>query len=520
MRLKNQVGKKLLLVWLICILSIPASAFGKEANSQSDDLVCQQLDEIKKTDAVRTLHSPDLLINRCGTSLDRKLAAATEMTNSSNQGIKDPLTEIAKRKNRSVLTAFKFVQDMQMGNYQSALQSTSSALQKGISEQWIEAYWNTLPLQLNAGSFIGFGAVELKKSNPVHTNVEIGLIFEKATVPIMVRLDPSGKVDDFLVNIQLSLTVAGEPSYSHPNSFTEKEIVIGEGPFALPGTLSVPKGKGPFPTVVLVQGSGASDKDETAYALKPFRDLAQGLASKGIAVLRYNKRTFEHSVKTMTDLNHTVDKETTDDALLAVRFLQSEKKIDNSRIYILGHSQGGMMVPQMLNKDERQNIAGAIVMGGPARTIQDVVMDQFDYLLSIGQLTPELHTFMKGQFELLNDPNFSGENPPVGFQLGQAVFWNSIRKIKAAEMAKEQTDPLLIIQGQRDYQVVSNFEIPIWKEQLANRNNVNYRLYPKLNHFFTEGEGTMSRPEEYFIPTNIPEYVINDIADWIQSNPK
>ncbi len=141
--------------------------------------------------------------------------------------------------------------------------------------------------------------------------------------------------------------------------------MIGKGDFALPGTLSIPKGKGgPFPAVVLVQGSGATDKDETVYALKPFRDLAFGLASQGIAVLRYNKRTYEHAIKTTADPNHTVDKETTDDALLATRLLEKEKRIDEERIYILGHSQGGMMVPKMIEEDKRQNIAGAIIMGG------------------------------------------------------------------------------------------------------------------------------------------------------------
>src|SRR6185503_449764 len=98
----------------------------------------------------------------------------------------------------------------------------------------------------------------------------------------------------------------------------------------------------------LVQGSGATDQDETAFALKPFRDLAEGLASKGIAVLRYNKRTYEHGLKTQFSPFYTVDKETTDDALLVTQFLKNEPLIDKNQIYILGHSQGGMMLPKMI----------------------------------------------------------------------------------------------------------------------------------------------------------------------------
>ncbi|HWO98754.1 MAG TPA: alpha/beta fold hydrolase [Bacillus sp. (in: firmicutes)] len=433
---------------------------------------------------------------------------------------KGPIVESNKHQDRFVQNAVQFVTDMEASNYKQALRSSSHALKKSISEQWLEAYWTTLKQQLQpqAGAFIDFGRVEVKESNQVHTNVEVELQFEKATFPFTLRLNSDKKVDDFLLNT-FTGPFASNPVYSNPNSFTEKDVVIGKGDFALPGTLSIPKGKGPFPVVVLVQGSGASDKDEAAYALKPFRDLAYGLASKGIAVLRYNKRTFEHTVKTTADPNHTVDKETTDDALLATRLLEKEKRIDDEQIYILGHSQGGMMVPQMINQDKRQSIAGAIVMGGPARTIQDVVLDQFDYLLSIGQLSPEASKFYVTQFEMLNDPDFSGENPPEEFLLGQAPFWDSINDIKAAEMAKVQDEPLLIIQGERDYQVRSDIEIPIWREELSHRDNVEYRLYQKLNHFFTEGQGEMSTPAEYFTSANIPEYVVNDIAEWIKSNP-
>ncbi|MCC3377850.1 esterase FrsA, partial [Cohnella sp. REN36] len=67
--------------------------------------------------------------------------------------------------------------------------------------------------------------------------------------------------------------IANDPTYSKKDTFTEKEVTVGEGTFALSGTITMPKGDGPFPAVVLVQGSGALDQDETAFALKPFRDL-------------------------------------------------------------------------------------------------------------------------------------------------------------------------------------------------------------------------------------------------------
>ncbi|WP_255787428.1 alpha/beta fold hydrolase, partial [Bacillus cereus group sp. BfR-BA-01355] len=318
------------------------------------------------------------------------------------------------------------------------------------------------------------------------------------------------KIDDF------HITIAGRPPYSRPNSFIEREIVIGNDVFPLAGTLSIPKGKGPFPVVVLIHGSGQRDRDETIAAVKPFRDLAEGLATKGIAVLRYNKRTYEHESKTLSSPLHTIDKETTDDALRAVCFLQNEQKIDRKQIYILGHSQGGMMVPRIIEKEKNHKIAGAIVMAGSARRIQDVALDQIKHAFALGEINFEVYEFYKKQLELLNDPNFSSENPPKEFKLGQVMFWDSFRQIRAAEMAKNQKTPLLILQGERDFQVRTDVEIPIWQEQLKNRNNIDYLLYPKLNHLFTEGEGELSTIEEYTISANVPEYVINDIANWIQ----
>ncbi|OJD65535.1 hydrolase [Bacillus albus] len=424
-----------------------------------------------------------------------------------------------KDENPFISTSLSFIRSMHNEDYKSAFHLTSRSLQKIISEKWMKSYWENLPIQLQSGSFIEIGEVTLKEKNSVHTNVEIQLVFERFTVPLLIKLDPSGKIDDFQPSMSLG-PVADRPSYSRPESFIDKEVVVGSGAFPLPGTLLVPKGKGPFPAVILVHGDGAADQDETAYALKPFRDLAEGLSSKGIAVLRYNKRTYEHGLKTELSPFYTVDKGTTDDALFVTHFLQNEPMIDKNQIYILGHSLGGMMIPKMIEKDQNQNIAGAIVMAGAARTIQDIALDQLEYRLSIGAIKPEEYKFYKSQMELLNDPNFSSQNPPKDFQLGSPVYWDSIRKIKAAEMSQKQKTPLLVLQGERDYQVQSKIEIPLWKEQLKERDNVDFRLYPKLNHFFTEGDGELSKPDEYYNPSNIPEYVINDIATWVQGRLK
>ncbi|WP_235000391.1 alpha/beta hydrolase [Virgibacillus dakarensis] len=283
--MKNLIGNGFLILGLVLLtLSMPTTALGSEAVSQPS----HSATKLVGADLV----GPNLL-NNIG-------------KNSINSSGNDQVIDTSEYKNHFIQNAIQFIRNMQSGDYYHALKLTSSDLQKRITEQWLEIYWNTYLQQINSGSFIGFSSAKVKGSNEVHTNVELGLKFEQATVPMIIRLDPSGNVDDLLATVQIG-EVAEDPAYSDPDAFTEKEVVVGKGTFALPGTLSIPKGEGPFPVVVLVQGSGASDRDERAYALKPFRDLAHGLASKGIAVLRYNKRTFEHTLKTTADPNHTVD---------------------------------------------------------------------------------------------------------------------------------------------------------------------------------------------------------------------
>ena len=138
------------------------------------------------------------------------------------------------------------------------------------------------------------------------------------------------------------------PSYANPANFTEYNVTVGEGTaWTLPGTLTLPKGDGPFPAVILVQGSGPNDRDETVGPNKPFKDLAWGLATNGIAVLRYEKRTKHYSDTIVTMLNNlTVNEETIDDALEAIKLLQATDTINTSQIYLLGHSLGAMLAPR------------------------------------------------------------------------------------------------------------------------------------------------------------------------------
>ncbi|CRK84675.1 alpha/beta hydrolase family protein [Neobacillus massiliamazoniensis] len=156
----------------------------------------------------------------------------------------------------------------------------------------------------------------------------------------------------------------------------DEKIVIGtETKYPLNGILTIPnETNGLFPAVVLVQGSGPSNMDEKIGNNYPFKDLAEGLSEKGIAVLRYDKRTLVYGKEMRNDTGITVKEETIEDAILAADFLRKDSRIDSNKIFIVGHSLGGMLAPRI--DAEGGNFAGVIIMGGSPRKLEEIMMDQ------------------------------------------------------------------------------------------------------------------------------------------------
>lgn len=361
----------------------------------------------------------------------------------------------------------------------------------------------------------GRPVVTVRSFTGVHTNVDVATPFERVLLKVTVRFNAAGLIDDFTILPFQVPMAAGSPSYADPSSFLEKEVVIGaESEWPLPATLSLPIAKGPFPAVVLVHGSGANDRDETLLGAKPFRDLAEGLASRGIAVLRYDKRTLVHAAKASTIEKLTMQQETVDDALVAVKYLAEQPGIDPSRIFVIGHSQGGLALPRILQQDADKLIRGGVMMAAPNDFLK-ILIEQNKLLVQTNSAPPQQLAFFEQQLAMVMDPAFNPEQPPEGWALGSPYFWLDA-KAKASVLLKEQTQPILMLQGQRDYQVQVS-EIDSFKADLAERTNITYKIYPKLNHFFTEGEGELSTPREYATPANVPLYVIEDILTWMNA---
>jgi dienelactone hydrolase len=370
--------------------------------------------------------------------------------------------------------------------------------------------------------FQALGAVQ-KVLDP---EVQRGLVRDIVIVPVQFA--------QAAVNIQVSFTKTGEvaglffrprvapagpyqpPPYSKPDQFRTEEVTIGKGEWQLPGTLSIPVGKGPFAAVVLVHGSGPNDRDETVGGNRPFRDLAEGLASRGIAVLRYDKRTRVHAAK-MTVLDDlTVQQETIEDALAAAALLRSRPEINPARVCVLGHSLGGYLVPRIARQDPK--LAGLVVMAGNTRPLEDLILEQTTYIFSLrGTPTQEQQRQLeelKQAVQRVKTLKPGMKVPVKDLPLGVPVsYWLDLQDYDPAAEARNLKMPMLILQGERDYQVTMT-DFARWKEALKDRGTVTLRSYPALNHLFQPGEGK-STPTEYLKPGHIAPEVINDLANWL-----
>lgn len=347
------------------------------------------------------------------------------------------------------------------------------------------------------------------------------LNFKKASLEAKLSIDKDKLVSGFFITPIQDEKNYVIPAYADSSKFVETLIKFGNDDFILDGILTLPKTDKKTPVVVLVHGSGPHDMDESIGPNKPFKDLAWGLASNGIAVLRYNKRTKQYPDKMIEMLDSAdVYDETIDDAVYAVNLLYRNSvlyNIDNSQIYVLGHSLGGTLLPRITK--ETNYIKGIISVAGMTRKIQDVLLEQYDYLYSLdGEISKdeqEKIDELKKQIELLNSDRLNLNTPQDSLPMGlPPYYWMTFLKIDPANEISDFKNRILIIQGLRDYQVsVEDFEI--WKKALKNNKNAEFKLYDDLNHLLQNGVGR-SKPDEYYNQNSVDKRIIQDISTWIK----
>lgn len=413
-----------------------------------------------------------------------------------------------------VAIATQFVDLLLKGDYPAAAALEGGPMKKAAPAAKLSEIWTGIQTQL--GAYKRRVASRAEKPGP-YDFVFVTTAFEKQTVDLKVVIDEGGHVVGFFIVPVQPATMPPDPAppaYAKPDSYRERDITVGSGEWSLPGTLTLPVGPGPFPAVVLVHGSGPNDRDETVAANKPFRDLALGLASRGIAVLRYEKRTRQYAGKIAEVPGFTVQQETVTDALTALALLRSSEGIDPRRVFVLGHSLGGMLLPRI--GQSQPALAGLIVMAGAARPMEDLILEQVSYLAALDGIVTEPE---KKQIEGLRAEVAKVKALKPGAAeaaLGApASYWLDLQGYDPVQGSKYLPQPLLILQGERDYQVTMT-DFAAWKKGLTGKPNVTFKSYPRLDHLFLAGEGK-SGPAEYEKPGHVDAAVVNDVATWILS---
>lgn len=308
-----------------------------------------------------------------------------------------------------------------------------------------------------------------------------------------------------------------EPEPLTNTSFTQKEVLIRTNDFIqLPGTLFLPTSTKKVPLVILVHGSGPHDRNATMGKNKVFRDLAFQLVQKGIAVLIYDKRTYVYQFRDPFP-SDSMDyrTETIEDAVEAFYLGKRDKAIDSNRVYIAGHSLGGLVAP--LIAKQCAGLKGLILLAAPGRPLLDVLPDQLDYILST-KTTPEekeetekIVTSVKWQINNAKKPDLTLKSKvmlPFG---AKAKYWLFDRNYKVLEDAKTLQMPILHLQGGRDYNVTKK-DFDLWKEAMTGRPNYKAVYLESCDHMFFEGVGT-AKPEDALRP----QHMSHQIGDLIQS---
>jgi dienelactone hydrolase len=410
----------------------------------------------------------------------------------------------------------EFVALLVKGDFAGAAARYDTTMKTALPEPKLREAWQSLAGQ--AGPFKKRLQTRVQKVQGYDV-VLVTCEFERAKLDAKIVFNSQGEVAGlFFLPSTAGVDSSMPPPYARTNAFREKDFTVGSGEWQLPGTLTVPVNKSgpPFSAIVLVHGSGPNDRDETVGASKPFRDLAWGLATKGVAVLRYEKRTKEHASRFIAEkLKITPREETIDDAVIAANQLRQTDEIDPKRVFVLGHSLGGTVAPRIANA--APEIKGLIIMAGATRPIEDLLVEQTRYILSLdGELSAadqeKLRDLEAKVAEIKKLTPADATSSKILLQAPPA-YWLDLRAHDPVADAKSLKQPLLILQGGRDYQVTpAQFED--WKKGLAGSTNVTFKLYPDLNHLFISGKGK-STPQEYEKGGYVAEEVVSDIAAWV-----
>lgn len=375
----------------------------------------------------------------------------------------------------------------------------------------LNAVWQQVQAQTGALERRGAWRHTTQGGYDIHS---VTLVSANAALDFNVVVDKESLIAGFTFTPAASVpqgTAEEDTDESAENgTWTEQDFVIENGAARLPGTLTLPKdwAKGKRAVVVMVAGSGPCDRDETTGPNKPFRDIARQLAAKGIATLRYDKRTAVYGARTaeVSGGKTDFDTEVTDDAAQALSLAAKVPELKGGKVFLLGHSLGAALAPRIVEKAEKAKArpAGVVLLAAPARPLAELMAEQLRYAASLKGLTPkrvaaEADTLLARAKAAL-----------------PAEYWaEAVSYRPVADAAKLSRCPLLFIQGGNDYQVTQT-DFSLWQDAAkAEKEEVVFRFFPTLDHLLRP-QTRMAVPADYAKKGKVAAAVTDEIAEFVQ----
>ncbi|MEO8669723.1 MAG: alpha/beta fold hydrolase [Tahibacter sp.] len=407
----------------------------------------------------------------------------------------------------------EFLAMIDHGDFEGALAHASPALRAALPATKLAETWTAVTQQVGPCQPLGAPVIQFRDGHPL---IVAAMPCAVMSLELLIGVDGAGAIAGFHIAPAARTSDATFEANEH---FVEAAINVGPAARALGATLTLPRGDGPFAGVVLVHGSGPHDRDETLGPNKPFVNLAHDLARHGIAVLRYDKRTWSRPGD-FAGGQFTVDDELVNDAVAAAEVLRQSPHIDPGRIVVAGHSLGALMAPRIAQRAPW--IAGAVLLAAPARPLQDIVVDQRRYLAELDGGVDATERAEIAELEHQRDEinKLDPQHPPTHPLMLRlpATYWADLRAYDPVALAKMLPTPLLILQGARDYQVRPAQELVLWRRAFSDTKRVRIIEYATLSHIFETGSEPPG-PSDYAQAGHVDTQVSTDIANWIDQLP-
>lgn len=319
-----------------------------------------------------------------------------------------------------------------------------------------------------------------------------------------------GNFKQMFVNIPLCLVKKEKPEITinrpqnppaNPSYIQEEISFRTEGvDYEFKGTLTYPKKEGKYPLMIMISGSGLQNRDEEIMQHRPFAVIADYMANNGIAVFRYDDRGFgseDTALFNATTLDFANDVES------ALNALKNHPNIDADKIGLVGHSEGGLIAPIVASRNSEVDFL--ILLAGPGVNGMEVLVEQTKAILKVNGYSKKE---IEEQLKALKNGELAGHSHP---------WMKCFLDLEPAEYLKKVKQPILVLNGTKDLQVLHYQNLPAIKKALKEGGNKSYKIHKLkgLNHLFQECK--TGSPNEYFqIEQTISPKVLKLMKDFVK----